>query len=187
MGPAIGLLELSKLSKGYVAADAVVKKAQVTLLLTKAVSPGKFLLLFHGDEEAVAEALQAGREAADATLVDETYIPNLDPQVLRALTSPVAPVPVDSLGLVEAYSAASGVRCADLAVKHTDVHLLTLRLAAGIGGKSFLVFCGALHEVEASLSVCREYLETTGMLAAVELIAAPHEDLVAALVKPEET
>ena len=173
MGPAIGLLELSKLSKGYVGADAVVKKAQVTLLLTKAVSPGKFLLLFHGDEEAVAEALQAGREAADATLVDETYIPNLDPQVLRALTSPVAPVPVDSLGLVEAYSAASGVRCADL--------------AAGIGGKSFLVFCGALHEVEASLSVCREYLETTGMLAAVELIAAPHEDLVAALVKPEET
>ena len=44
-GPALALLELDSIARGYVVADAVVKRAPVTLSLAEAVTPGKYLLL----------------------------------------------------------------------------------------------------------------------------------------------
>src|SRR5687767_2776395 len=79
--PALALLELSSIARGVVAADAMVKKALVTLLQNHPISPGKHLIVAGGGVAEIEEALAAGLAAADATLVDKLLLPHAHPSV----------------------------------------------------------------------------------------------------------
>ena len=46
---AIGLIELSSISIGYLVTDTMLKTAAVELLLSRTVCPGKFICLVWGD------------------------------------------------------------------------------------------------------------------------------------------
>ena len=61
-GPAIGFLETSSIAKGVEATDAILKKAQVELLLTSIVPRGKYLVMFGGAVADVQQSLEAGIE-----------------------------------------------------------------------------------------------------------------------------
>ena len=84
MQPAIGLLELSSIAAGIVAGDAMVKRSPVDTLHAGTVHPGKYLVLVGGAVAAVEEALTAGRVAAAGALLDELFLPAVDPAVISA-------------------------------------------------------------------------------------------------------
>ena len=175
------MLELSSVARGVVAADAMVKRAMVRLVQAHPVSPGKFVVLITGGEEEVAEAMSAGQTVASDALVDRLYLPKVDPQVTVALDGGVVVTEARALGTVETFSVASAVLAADRAVKASEVRLVQLRLARGLGGRAFFHLTGDLHQVEAGVEAARGIIHD-GMLLTTEIIPRPHTDLLALLL-----
>ena len=63
MQPAIGLIEFNSIASGILATDAMAKKADVTVVDSRGICPGKYIVLITGDVEAVDRSLEAGLEA----------------------------------------------------------------------------------------------------------------------------
>jgi microcompartment protein CcmL/EutN len=180
-GPALGLVETSSIARGIVVADAMVKKAPVTLVLARPVSPGKHLALVSGDVADVEEAMAAGISTAAHTLVDRLTLAQVAPELLAALgRNGVEPLDDDAVGIIETFAVAATLLAADAACKAAVVRLAELRLADGLGGKAYFVLTGEQADVEAGLAAAEAAI-APGLLLARELIARPHADLVAAL------
>ncbi len=174
-GPAIALLELESIARGYVIADAMVKEAPVRLLLTEPVTPGKFLILVDGDVAEVEAAFAEGLDLAGAGLIDKLFLPHASPALSAAIRGGHSPEPLQSLGIVETHSVASALLAADAAVKAADVHFVRMQLARGIGGKGYFALTGALDMVQAALLAGAAAI-APDLLAAIETIPAPHPE-----------
>jgi len=174
---AIGLLEVHSIAWGLQAADAMVKAAPVQFIDTFMVTPGKFVVLVHGDPSSVQYSLDAGRELAREQVLDSLILPLVHPQVFTALTLESQVTQVEALGFLETATIAAGIRSADAAAKAAAVQLLQLHLARGIGGKTILTLSGPLHEVQAALLAAEQILEADHSLVASRMVANPHPDL----------
>ena len=176
--PAIGLLEVSSLARGFVVTDAVVKRAAVTLLGSHPIAPGRYVTLFWGPVAEVEESFAAGEEAGREVLVDSLFLPGAHEQVIEALTAGRCRRPEpDALGILETYSVTGAILSADAACKAAEVELLELRLAHGLGGKGLWVVTGALHDVEAALEAGTGVLGA-GVLVRTERIPRPHPEML---------
>lgn len=182
-GPALGLVEVQSIARGITVADAMVKRAQVALLLNRPVSPGKHLSLCTGEVADVQEAMEAGLARAGTALCDELLLTQVHDEVLAVLrrTERQPLIEDESLGIIETFSAASTLLGADGACKAAEVRLHELRLCDGLGGKGFVVLVGTQDMVEAALGSA-ERLLTPGLLLGTELIARPHPDMLASLL-----
>jgi len=179
--PCVGLLEHRSIARGIEVADALLKVAQVEILFSAPVHPGKHVTLFTGEVEDVRSALRRGAEVAGEDLVDEAIIPDLHPGVLPAVRGEVPIEPLDALGVVETFTVASIVLAADLAAKRSSVRLLRVRLANGMGGKSFFTLTGEVSDVRAATGAGAASAREKGLLVREVVIPKPHADLARTL------
>lgn len=177
--PAIAVLEFNSISAGIVAGDAMVKAAPVGSIYAGTVHPGKYLVLVSGDTASVDEALSAGMSVSADWLTDSVFLPDIHPDVAAAVIgdSSRAQVGDEALGIVESTSVAAVLDAADAGVKAAEVELSGVRLADGLGGKGYLLFSGALAEVEAAVQAASERLEPHGTMVRSDVIAQLHEDV----------
>jgi microcompartment protein CcmL/EutN len=173
--PALALIEVSSIARGMVVTDACVKKAEVRLLASKPISPGRYITLFWGSVAEVEEAYREGLAVAGETLDDQLFLPGAYEGLLEAILA-VSQLPsVDALGIIETFTVGSALLSADAACKAALVQLLELRLATGIGGKSYYIVTGELHDVEAAVEAGTAIL-SSGQLRQSEIIAHPAPD-----------
>ena len=175
-GPAVALLELESIARGFIAADALVKRAPVRIAQAEPITPGKYLLLFSGGVAEVEESFAAGVEAAGATLIDKLLLPYAAEALVRGLTGRFHSGLGESVGVVETHTVAAALLAADTALKRADVRLTGMQLARGIGGKGYFTLTGSLHMVEAALEAVALAVPQP-LLVATELIQRPHPDL----------
>ncbi len=180
-GPALGVVETASVARGLVVADQMVKKAPVELVLARPVSSGKHVILVSGEVADVEEAMAIAVTTAAATLVDGLQLPQAAEGLLAALREqPAPPVEGAALGIFETFSIASSLLAADAACKAAQIVLTELRLGDGLGGKAYFIVAGDQADVEAALDAAAQ-ATPTGMQLARELIARPHDDLLAYL------
>ena len=86
------------------------------------------------------------------------------------------PSEISAVGLLETWVSPSCVIAADAACKAADIRLIEVRMANGLGGKSYLTLTGPLHEVEAAIAAGVEAVES-GQLIRKEIIPAPHDQV----------
>jgi len=152
LGPALAILEVHSIARGYVVLDATSKRAEIEVLRAEPTTPGKFWIAIAGGEAEVDEALNAGIDAAAESRIDHTMLPNVHPAVRAAMArDAVVTARIDSVGALELGSIAATVRAADAALKAADVALAGMHLARGIGGKGYVILTGALPAVLAAL------------------------------------
>jgi len=86
------------------------------------------------------------------------------PRRLRAaiVASPDKPAAGEALGIIETRTVAAIIDAADAGVKGAHVRLLELRLADGLGGKAYLLFGGAVADVEAAVELGRARIGAPG-------------------------
>ena len=181
-GNAIGIIETSSIAKGFQIADAVLKAANVRLMVNRTICPGKYMVLIGGDVDAVNSSIEAGLEAAAHTTVDHFVIANLHPSVFPALSG-VSHLPdLKSLGVIETFSVASVIEAADAAVKATPVQLITINLAMAIGGKGWVSMTGDVASVQEAVEVGAEVIARKGLLVEKVVIPAPRPDIVAEFI-----
>lgn len=162
---AIAAVETSSIAQGVVVADALVKTADVEVLESSMLSPGRYWVLIGGEVAPVRASHRRGVEVAADTLLDQLFIPQLHEQVLRALRGLVPPGADDAVGVIETLTAAAAIVAADAAAKTAEVTLRDVRLANGIGGKGVVVLSGAVGDVQAAVAGGRADAERRGLLA----------------------
>jgi microcompartment protein CcmL/EutN len=162
---AIAAVETSSIAQGVVAADAMLKTADVELLESTTLSPGRYWVLIGGEVATVRASHRRGVEVAADTLLDQLFIPQLHEGVLPALRGVVAAPPDDALGILETLTAASAIVAADTAVKAANVTIRDVRLANGIGGKGVVSLSGTVSAVQAAIDAGRSDALKRGLLA----------------------
>jgi microcompartment protein CcmL/EutN len=184
-GPALGLLELSLVARGVVAADAMLKRAEVELVSSRPLSGGKHLVVVAGEVEEIGEAMTAGRASAASALVDQLELAFLYPPIWSLLGDPVHPAawsdgPAGAAAIVETTTVCAAIQAADAAGKTAPIALRDMRLATGFAGKAFFTMTGDLSDVEAAAAAARD--AAASRLLAVEIIPAPAAELLGRLV-----
>jgi microcompartment protein CcmL/EutN len=179
LAPCIGLLELCSVARGNEVADTVLWEARVEVLFATPVHPGKYVVLFTGSIDDVRAALRHGAEVAAADLVDQLIIPQVHEQVVPMLKRNGGHVKgeLDAIGVVETNTVASAIVAADLALKTATVDLLELRIANGLGGKSFFTLTGEVSDVRSAVAAGARTASERGLLAREVVIARPHPEL----------
>ena len=174
---AIGLLEFNSIAMGIDGADAMLKAADVEVLIANPVCPGKYLALVGGDVSAVQSSIEAGRAGRGNWIVDELILPNVHTSVFPAIAATSQVERIRSLGVVETFSASSGIVASDTAAKAAAIQLIEVRLSVGLGGKSFITLTGDVSAVEAAVEAAAKGAMNSGMLVAKVVIPAPREEL----------
>ena len=64
----IGLIELTSIAAGFLACDAMLKAANVDVVLSRSICSGKYMVMVRGDVAAVQAAVAAGVSGARFSL-----------------------------------------------------------------------------------------------------------------------
>ena len=175
--PALALLEFSSIAAGIEAADAMVKRAPIDVIKAGTVQPGKYLVLIGGEVASVEESLAAGRDVGADAYVDFVFLPQVHPEVVRAIGGARVPESIDALGVVETTTVAAAIHAADAGIKGAEVRLVEVRLADGLGGKGIVLFSGLVADVEAAVEIGVGALGRTELLVRQVVIAQLHAEM----------
>ncbi|HOE62823.1 MAG TPA: BMC domain-containing protein [Candidatus Sumerlaeota bacterium] len=176
---AIGLVEVSSIAKGYEAVDAMLKTASVQLLVARTICSGKYIIVVGGDVAAVASSVESGAAQAEGFLIEQRVIPRIHPGIFPAIAGSVDldAGQAKALGIVETFSAASIIECADAAAKAADVIIFRVHLAMAVGGKGFFSCTGDVAAVQAAVEAAAQVAARDGILAGKSVIPAPRLEL----------
>lgn len=127
------------------------KRAPIDVLHAGTVHPGRYLILVGGAVADVEEALAAGCESGEGSIVDSVLLPAVDPQVVACLRGERRAGTAEALGVIETTTVASIIDAADAGAKGARVRLLEIRVADDLGGKAYVLFDGPIADVEAAV------------------------------------
>src|SRR5437764_2811347 len=174
----IGLIELTSIASGYLSCDAMLKAADVSLVLSRSICSGKYMVMVRGDVSGVQAAVSAGIAGARFSVIDSFVIPNLHEMVFPAIAGSTKVEMLDALGIVESFSVASLIEGADAAVKAANVQLIEIRLAMALGGKAFVTLTGNVAAVQSAIDAGAQVVGQKGMLVNKVVIPSPRPELL---------
>jgi microcompartment protein CcmL/EutN len=178
----IGLIELSSIAAGFLVADAMLKAAEVEILLSRTICSGKYMVLVGGDVAAVTASVEAGATAGEGAVIDTFIIPNVHQSIFPALGGSATVTDLQALGIIESFSVASMIEAADAAAKAANVQLIELRLAMALGGKAFVTLTGDVAAAQAAVDAGAAVVAAKGMLVNKVVIPAPRRELLSEIV-----
>jgi microcompartment protein CcmL/EutN len=175
----IGLVELSSVARGYTVEDAMIKAANVKIIMARTICSGKFLVAVAGDSDSVGASLEAAAKAGRGAIIEKRHIQRVHPSIFPAIMGNVAldPETTGALGIIETFSASSIIDVADAAVKSANVTLFRVHLAMALGGKGFVLMTGDVASVETAVQVGSDVAGEDGILVDRQVIARPAKEL----------
>jgi len=177
----LGLIEMRSIATGIKTADEMLKSADVELIMSSPICPGKYVILVAGNVGSVKNAVETGIRVAAVFLVESHIINNLDDKIIPALSATTEIKEIKSIGVIETISALTSVKAGDIAVKASSVELIEIRIARGLGGKGFVVLTGELSSVKSAVQTCLSELREGGEIVSTSVIPSPHPGLIAKL------
>lgn len=177
MKKAIGMVEYKTVSSGMMAADRMVKTAEVEVLEATTVCPGKYMVIISGDLSAVKAAVDAASVHHPDTLIDSFVLGNPHDSIFSALYGSTDIGTPNALGVLETFTAAAAIVAADIAAKTAQVELVELRLARGMCGKSYLLLTGEIAAVQAAINKAQSAAGESGMFLDSAIIPHPDEKM----------
>ena len=178
MKKAIGLVEIKSIPIGIETADEMLKAANVELIMANPICPGKYMILITGDVGAVKSSVESGKIVAGIFLVESHVINNIHEDVLVSLTGFTEIDKVKSIGAIETISALTAIKAGDIAVKASNVKLIEIRIAKGLGGKGFLILTGEVSAVKSAVKSCLNELGESGSIISTSVVSSPHKSLI---------
>jgi microcompartment protein CcmL/EutN len=174
--PALALLEFGSVAAGILAGDAMVKRAPLAGLWAGTVQPGHYLVMVGGDTASVVESIDAGLRVSGEALLDRVFLPDVHPDVVAAVCGTTVTGAIEALGIIETTFVASTIAAADAAIKGATVAIVELRVADGLGGRAYVLFGGAVPDVEAAVEIGSGRVPPGHLIRAV-VIASLHPEM----------
>lgn len=179
MATAIGMVELTSIARGIETCDYMVKAAQVDLLRSSTVCPGKYMIIVGGETGDVRAAMAEGIKRGGELVVDTLMLPNVHEQLIPAISMTNQVDVRGAVGVLEFYSIASAIIAADVAAKSANITLIEVRTGYAIGGKGFVTLTGDVGAVRAAVEAARKDAE---LLVETTVIPRPDKKLFDALL-----
>ena len=173
---ALALAEFSTVPTGLVATDAATKAAEVHLVFSGSIHPGKFLLVLDGGVAETELALQAARVTGRPRLIDAVHLPFPHPQLRQPQLTEVGDTELALLSL-ETLTIPSLVAVLDTILKSTLSVLRLLQFADHLGGKSIAVLEGPLADIEAAEQYVHRDISTL-LISDLQVIRRPSRQFV---------
>lgn len=173
----IGLIELGSIAAGFLLTDAMLKAADVELVLARTICSGKYMVLVRGDTAAIEAAVRIGRQVGDFSVIDTFQIPNVHASIFPAIAGITKAGKLEALGIIESFSVASLIEGADVMAKSANVRLIELRLAMALGGKAFASCTGSVGAVTAAVNNGARKIAEKGLLVNKVVIPNPRPEL----------
>ena len=173
----IGLIELNSIAAGIQIVDAMLKAAQVELVLARTICSGKYLIIVSGNVAAVMASVDSGINIVEGAVIDHCVIPRVHPDILPAVSGISHLFEMKSLGVIESFSVGSLMEAADIAAKAADVEIVEIRLAMALGGKAFVTLTGDISAVRAAVDAGANLVAQKGLLVNKAVIAKPEPGL----------
>lgn len=177
MGKAIGMVEYKTVSTGILAADLVIKTAQVDVIEAQTVCPGKYIIIFTGDISAVRASIDAAKATYPEQLIDSFLLGNPHEGIFPAIYGTAEIKKKNALGVLETFSAAAIFVAADEAAKTAEVDLIEIRVARGMCGKSYVFLTGEVAAVQAAIKKAEVAVSANGMYLDSSVVASPDPKL----------
>ncbi|MCD7954107.1 MAG: BMC domain-containing protein [Synergistaceae bacterium] len=178
----IGLLEVKSIPVGMLATDEMLKAADVKALISTPICPGKYMIAVYGNVGAVKSSMETGVQLVDSSIVSSYIINNVHESIPAAITGTSEVDKILSVGVIETISAITAVMAGDIAAKASNIRLIEIRIARGLGGKGFLVFTGELSAVKSAMNSCLNQLKESGEITGSCVISSPHPEFVEKLL-----
>ena len=181
MKKSIGALEFRSISKGIEVSNEVVKKAFVEVSYLKSICPGKFFLIVNGE---VKEAIEFGEKLGEKYLVGSFIINSIHHDIINALKGKYSQKNIEdkAIGIMETGKVSSGILALDKTLKSSEVNLVKLQLAFGIGGKLVYIVSGDLSSVENGMREGQSILQEKDIIN-VSIIPFVHSEIAKNLIK----
>lgn len=96
------------------------------------------MTIISGDVGAVQSSIKTGERIGDSYVIDAYMISNINEKSAPALTGTMPMPEIESLGMVETIDGISSILAADAAAKASNIELIEIRIARGLGGKRIL-------------------------------------------------
>lgn len=178
----IGLIELGSIAAGYEVTDAMLKTADVDLVLARSICSGKYMVMVRGDVAAVQASVDAGSRAGSFSVIDTFVIPNVHEDVFPAISGTSKVETLEALGILESFSVASLIEGADAAAKSANVKLIEVRLAMALGGKAFVTLTGNVAAVRSAVESGAQVIAKKGLLVNKVVIPQPRKELLSEMI-----
>lgn len=179
VGAAIGVIEFSSIARGIETTDKMLKAAQVKLLKSSTVCPGKYITILHGNVDNIKSAMNTGQSYGGEYVVDTLEIHNIHEQLIPAIVLGNCVEHMEAVGVMEFYSVTSGILAADVAAKAAAVTLIEIKIGYAIGGKGVVLLTG---NIEAVNTAVRAACIDAEMLLQTSVIARPQSSLLESLL-----
>ncbi|MEY8332039.1 BMC domain-containing protein [Lachnospiraceae bacterium 47-T17] len=177
MGRALGMVEYKTVSTGVLAADLVLKTADVKIVEAQTVCPGKYIVVFEGDLSAVRASVDAAKTRYPEQLIDSFLLGNPHDGIFPAIYGTADIKNRNALGVLETFDAAAIFVAADEAAKTAEVDLIEIRVARGMCGKSYVFLTGEVAAVSAAIAKAEAAVSERGMYLDSSVIASPDAQL----------
>jgi microcompartment protein CcmL/EutN len=178
----VGLIELGSIAAGFEVCDAMLKAADVELVLARSICSGKYLVMVRGDVAAIQASVDAGSHTGDFSVIDTFVIPNVHESIFPAISGITQVETLEALGIIESFSVASLIEGADAAVKAANVQLIELRLAMALGGKAFATLTGSVAAVRSAVETGAQVIARKGLLVNKVVIPQPRPELLTEMI-----
>lgn len=178
----IGLIELSSIAAGFQVCDAMLKAADVELVLSRTICSGKYMVLVRGDVADVRAAVDSGCQTGDFSVIDTFVIPNVHEDIFPALSGTSNVTDLEALGVLESFSVASLIEGADAMAKTANVRLIEVRLAMALGGKAFASCTGSVAAVRSAVEAGAQSIAKKGLLVNKVVIPQPRPELLREMI-----
>jgi len=111
--PTIAVMEFASIADGIYCTDALLKKAPIAMIKSGTVSGGRYLIIIGGSTASVEESLTEALAVGQASRLDHTFLPDVDPQLHDAVLGQRQPVTEDAVAILETDTVAANVRAAE--------------------------------------------------------------------------
>jgi microcompartment protein CcmL/EutN len=182
MKTSFGLIELTSIAAGYEVTDAMLKASDVSLVISRSICSGKYMVLVQGDVAAVQASVEAGHRVGNFSLIDSFVIPNVHETIAPAIAGHNKVESLEALGIIESFSVASLIEGADAAVKSANVRLIEIRLAMALGGKAFCTLTGNVAAVRSAVEAGAAVVASRGLLTNKVVIPNPRPELLSEMI-----
>jgi microcompartment protein CcmL/EutN len=178
-GPSVGFIETASIARGVEAVDAMMKMAEVELLMTAIIPRGKYLIMVGGRVADVEASLRAGLNTAGPAVLDHFIIQNVHPELPAAIRGRVKVDRIVAIGIIETKEVAPAIYAGDAAVKSAMVKLIEARNQPG--GKGLVVLTGEVGAVRTAVAAGVASIKKPELLVAEVVIPYAHEALLKTL------
>ena len=179
---ALGMVEYQTVSAGITAADLMIKTANIEVLQATVICPGKYITLISGELSAITAAIDAAKVQLGDKLTDSFVLGNPHEDIFPAIYGGANIENAKALGILETFSPPAVIVAADTAAKTSDVTLIELRIARGMGGKSYMLLTGDVAAVSAAIESARAKIGDDGLLLDSSVIPNPDKSLWASIL-----